>query len=484
LSAPAPSTPRRFDPGSAYNPEKGLLYLFDRLGVLVVRAWPDPRAWRLGLVGPWKGARPIGLDLTAPDRRARGRVRSRRRHRCQARAFAAIPTDQRVMAGRFGTRAWPLHCVFSRVPGSLELARLHPALAAGLALHATLRPAVTKPYRSARALLAKPPPRIARAVASWLGFPPGRAAVRVLRKLPPALCGPANLRLLQQALAVPAIARPLHHVAGINRAVLFLLRHLLQPEGPVVAATPLLQRLGALSGPDALLAMGDLDYAVHVWAEAWPGRPMPALQRPAQLCRLILRARAELASPERMRALAQALGGFAPPPIALDNVLGLQLEPLGSVDRVLLEARSMGHCIASKRYIEDSARGLGFGYAVETTSAMPGAGAERATAWVVPTGGGSYALEQLQGPANAPPSEALAAAMRVWLHQHNHPHLAPRRRGDPHHSCRPTGRTLRVVRHRRPAPFRTRPVGPHRPPAPPPPQGRQLNLDFYDDMPF
>jgi hypothetical protein len=485
LSDPATSTPRTFNPGSAYNPERGLLYLFDRQGVLVVRAWPDPRAWRLGLVGPWKGARPIGLDLGAPDRQPRGRARARRRHRCQAQAFAAIPEPQRRLAARFGDRAWPLHCLLTRVPGAAQLADQCPALATGLAFHAALRPAVTHPFRSARALLAKPPPRISRAVAAWLGFPSGRAAVRVLRRLPADLCSPANLHLLQRALTDPAIARLLHHAVGLNRAVMVLLRHLLDPESPVVAAAPLLQRLGELPAAGIPRALGPLGYAVHCWREAWPDRPMPTLLSVRQLEHLAQRAQAELNSPERIRAAALALGPFAAPPIAPDNVLGLQLDPLATVDHVLREARIMGHCIASHQYIEDSVRGVGFGYAVSSTPALPGADAERATAWVVPTGGGCYELAQIRGPHNTPPSEHLAAALRVWIHQHNHPHLAPRRRGDALDQQRAKGHTLRVVRHR-PARAAPRPAAQAPPPRrrAPPPQGHQLDLYFFDDMPF
>lgn len=483
MPAPASNTPRRFDPGSAFNPERGLLYLFDHQGVLVVRPWPDPRAWRLGLAGPWKGARPIGLDLGAPDRRPRGRAPARRRHRCQAQAFAAIPTLQRRQAASFGQRAWPLHCLFTRVPEAVGLAQLCPALAAGLAFHASLRPAVTKPYRSARALLTKPPPHIARAVAAWLGFPPGRATVRVLRRLPAALCGPANLRLLQEGLTDPAIARSLRHIASLNPAVMVLLRQLLDPAAPVVAAGPLFQRLGDLPAAELPRAVGALHFAPQRWAEAWPQRPMPALHSLRQIDLLVARAHAELESPARVRAMAQALGPFAAPPIKPDNVLGLKLEPLSTVDHVLQEALRMGHCIASRRTIEDSVGGQGFGYAVSTTLALPVVRPERATAWIVPVGEGCYQLAQLQGPRNAPPSEALAAALRVWIHQHNYPHLAPRRRGDQLDRQRATGRTLRVVRHRRPAPARARPAVQPRPPTPPP-QGHQLALDFYDDMPF
>ncbi len=476
MPAASPNAPRFFSPGSAYNAERGLLYLFDHHSVLVVRAWPDPRAWRLGRSGPWKGARPIGLDLATPDRTVRATsANGQRRHANQAQAFTVIPPQQRRLAASFGQRAWPLHCLFSRVPGSQQLARVCPALAAGLAFHASLRPAVAQPFRSARALLAKPPARIARAVADWLGFPPGRATVRVLRRLPAALCGPGNLQLLRRALAQPSLRRALCHLPRFNVAVLSLLHHLLHPTGPVRSAGPMLQRLAALPSRGATEARSSIAALVHTWAEAWPQRPLPRLITLAQLSRLRQQANVELHSPERIRRWALPLGPFATPPIQPDNVLGLELRPLGTVDQLLAEAAHMGHCIGSRHYVSDSVGGAGFGYAVLGSPTGPASRRERATAWVVPDGGGRVALEQIHGPSNHPPSEALVAAVNIWIHQHNYPHLAPRRRGDPLDRQRKLGRTLRVVRVRRPA------AGPPpmpRPRLPPPCASQQQLLPF------
>lgn len=467
--------PRHFSPGSAYVPEQGKLYLFDPSGVLVVRAWPDPRAWRLGRVGPWKGARPIGLDLAAPDRKARpSSERCRRKLACQAQAFAAIPVEQRRLAARFGTRAWPLHCLFSRVPGSMQLAQLCPALAAGLAFHSKLRPAVTRPYRSTRALLAKPPAFIARSVAAWLGFPPGRATVRVLRRLPPSLCGPADLRLLQQALAHPSLRRSLCHLPRINGAVLTLLHHQLAPSSPIRSAGPLLQHLARLPAVQAGAARGRLAGLIPAWKEAWPDRPLPPLISPSQLDKLRAHAHAELASPERLRLWAHALGPFATAPVPPDNGLGLELRPLACVDHLIAEAEFMCHCIASREYVRDSVQGTGLGYAVRGSPTGLHGLRERATVWVVRADHGHARLAQLHGPGNEPPTESLVAAVQAWIHQHNYPDIAPRVRGDAFDRQRHLGHTLRVMRVRRHGPRPPTVPVPHTRLAPPPPGQQQL----------
>ena len=475
MSSPAP---RRFEPGSAFMPERGKLYLFERDSALVVRPWPDPRAWRLGATGPWTGARPIGLDLAAPDRRRRHRrPLHRRRQAAQAAAFALIPDDQRRLAASFGDRAWPLHCLFTRVPGAMELARLCPALAAGLAFHASLRPRVARPYRSARALLGKPPPRIARAVGRWLGFGRDRATVRVLRRLPPALCSPGNLRLLQRALAMPAVAKALTHLPTMNAAVLTTLHHLLDPAGPVQRAGPLLQLMARLPQRSATVARSQLAGAVASWAEAWPGRPMPELRSFRQLHRLRNQADAELASPARLLAWAEPLGPFAAPMADPTNAQGLWLRPLTDVQSLIDEAGVMGHCLASRLYVEHCAQGLGSAYAVRGALRPDQPGRERATVWLGPGRDGRAELGQLLGPGNHPVSDTLSATVRTWLHHHNHPDLAPRLRGDDADLARTKGRTLRVVRHRhgRSADGARAPTPTHQAPQSPP---CQLQLGF------
>ena len=178
--------PRKFKPGTNWMPDRGKLYLFTTRDVIVVRPWPDPMAWRLGTEGPWHSVRPYGLPLDAPELLLR-ECGGPRIHQ-YARAFAAIPERQRRLAARFGGRAWHLHALFSRVPGSQELARRNPALAAALACSWLLRKPVKRPLRSARSLLRKPGPQICRAVSAWLGLGGARSTVRILGKIPPEDC--------------------------------------------------------------------------------------------------------------------------------------------------------------------------------------------------------------------------------------------------------------------------------------------------------
>jgi hypothetical protein len=266
------STPRSFDPGSAY--KDGKLYLFDGQGVLVVRAWPAPRAWRLGLDGPWKGARPIGLDLAAPDKL---RASSSRRLRCQAQAFAEIPVVQRRAAARFGDRAWSLHCLFTRVQGAIGLAERCPALAAGLAHANSLRPPVGKPMRSARALLRRPGPRTARQVAEWLGFEPSRAVVRVLGKLEPGSCGVRNLRALRWALANPRLRKFLLHASRLHQPLLHLLSLMAEPAWDTSVGNAVLVTVADRPPQRAWPLVARIESLQCSWPELWPRRPLSDL---------------------------------------------------------------------------------------------------------------------------------------------------------------------------------------------------------------
>jgi hypothetical protein len=411
-------SPRNFSPGSGY--KDGKLYLFSGSDLLVVRAWPQPMAWRLELEGPWRGARPVGLELDAPDRLAALPEDHRlsefqlRRLRAQAQAYGAIPEDRRREALRFGKRSWGMHVLFTRVPGALELARVHPALAVGLAFPGHLRPRIARPLRAARTLLAKPGPQTAQRVAGWLGFDPSRAVVRTLRKLEHFQCSPWKLALLQRALAQLDTHKLLCHLPAFNGSVFALLEQLLEPGSPVVSANALALELAAL-GPELRRDVEELlRESAAEWTRAFPQQPMPPLRSLEQLEQLHIDAQAKLGSAVYHWGGRRQL--YPPPPVMGITTPSVRIQPLSSPSLQRAEGRGMRHCVGNGLYVYKAARGSGYAYAVRL---ILGGEEQRATAWVVAKRDGSVRLASLRGRSNEKPIPELLVATQAWIDVHN-----------------------------------------------------------------
>ena len=463
-------TPRSFAPGAAV--KDGKLYLFCEESALVVRPWPDSRAWRLGLEGPWKGARPVGLDLGAPDKLG---SRSRLRRRCEAQAFASIPRERRRAAARFGDRGWPLHNLFTRVPGALGLAEHCPALAAGLAFSHHLRAPVNKPLRSARALLRSPGSHTARDVAAWLGFEPSRAVVRVLRKLEPCCCDAGSLRLVREALQHRHLRKALLHAGRLRQPALVLLGWAVdsawQP-GLDAAVVTAVARLDFRGGWDVVASIQNL---VPMWADLWPDRPLPRLVSVDQIARLDALVEAEVDSPRFLHRLAQSFGGFPAPPLLGGLVEGFRFEPLCSVDDLVSEGRAMEHCIGSRPYVSGCARGEGYGYRVEPVAPpLVGQLQNRATVWLERDEGKPWKLTGLQSKGNEEPSYMLRTVVERWLQcQDSASPVQP----SPEETAEAAPGPQPLQARERPRPVRRLQAR-----QPPPAMGRQLGL--WLDMPF
>jgi hypothetical protein len=464
------STPRSFASGAAF--AAGKLYIFREDSALVVRAWPDPRAWRLGLEGPWRGARPVGLDLAAPDKLRPG---SAWRRRCEARAFAPIPRDRRRAAARFGDRGWPLHNLFTRVPGALALAELCPALAVGLAFSHLLRAPVRKPQRSARALLRSPGPRMARDVAAWLGFEPSRAVTRVLRKIEPRCCDAGNIIIVRAALQDRQLRKVLLHADRLGKPALVLLGWAVDPGWRPGLDTAVVNAAVRLHDRLAWGVVGDILHLRPWWADVWPERPLPRLVSVPQIARLAARVNAGLDSPRYLRSLAENLGGFPTPPLPGGLMDGYRFEPLYSVDDLIAEGCAMEHCIGSRPYVGRCARGEGFGYRVEAVAPqLVGQPQNRATVWIDRGEGQRWELGGLQARGNAEPSFLLREVVKHWLglQDFTNPVRVLAERTQQHDP------TLALI----PPPLRPRRLGRQPPRRPPPAQGHQLGLQF--DVPF
>jgi hypothetical protein len=460
---------RRFQPGTVY--KDGKLYLFTSQSVVVVRPWPDPRAWRLGVSGGWKAVRPKALDLSAAEKLEAGGASSWSL-RCQARTFARIPEPRRLAATRFGQNAWALHNLFSRVPGALELASNCPALAAGLAFgHHCLQPTVTRPLRTARALLRDPGPRTARRVAERLGFEPSRAVVRVLRKLDPADCDPSGINTVRESLKRPSLRKFLLHTPQLHDSTLMLLRLAVGPTRLRVGSQ-LLHDVGSMRGRDAWEILETLVTLEGWWLELWPDRVLPRIESCGQALRLLEEARLERDAPPRLREFVAEKGGFPDPPLMGGLIDDLRILPLRTLDDLLLEGQAMRHCLGSRAFVESCVGRWGYGYRVEPHRSESETSPQRATLWVGPGEHDGWVLRQLRAEGNSPPSAPVLATVRRWIACQQRPGqvFPPPDRED-------RGRTLRVVRHR---PGRRAAAPPRR--RPPPPLGEQLSLDF--NMPF
>lgn len=265
-----------WQPGSVC--KNGKLYRFDRRQVVVMAPWPDPRAWyrtatkawqptrrradevlcqglwdlnaspadiylevarnflpmtrpgETGAVGPQLAAR---LQALAPDLAALGsgafpwpddldaaaRPWARilvRQYVAFSQYFAPVPVVVRQTLSALRERRWQLLNLFARVPGGLELYHANRGLTFCLANNwAFHTPAVTHPYRSARALVA----RKQRHIAGWLGFPATPAVVRLLAKFEPAALSMRSLLFLRHTVADPAVSKVLGHLPRLNADV-------------------------------------------------------------------------------------------------------------------------------------------------------------------------------------------------------------------------------------------------------------------------
>ncbi len=272
----------------------GKLYLFQPNELVVIRGWPEMRAWRRTPVrGGWTNVRPElqlipnnGTFQTARrdsdwlanvcphdvPRQAPDAADSWLHTRDLAALFrqaasycafeleqigeALVPKDLTrmfeflapfpcmVLAATFPfkQRQWHLAAFCARVTGGLTLLRSNPALAFCLASNSCFRaPLPTQPMRDARRWIMK----TRRAIAAWLGFPDCENSVAILAKIPADACDIALLRRFRDVLHQDhAVKKVLSHATAISARTLALCTHpLLQP----MLAAPALAQFSRLA---------------------------------------------------------------------------------------------------------------------------------------------------------------------------------------------------------------------------------------------
>lgn len=242
-----------------YAMKNGKFYSFDRHKVLVLKGWPDPRAWVKSPRKGWRHGRkdadqlfsaflfqdherpPVekpDLDLvelpeylephlmseeerekTLSFHRWLHMVGWKEKH-LLADFFDQIPVSIRTELMYYSTRKWHVMNLMARCPGAFDLHFSNPALCYALASNWVFHtPGVKQPMRAARSLIRKKQKEALR----WLGFPASESARRILRKIDSKALSVESLLYLRQTLTDPGKAKILAHLPRINTGALRLI---------------------------------------------------------------------------------------------------------------------------------------------------------------------------------------------------------------------------------------------------------------------
>ena len=389
--------------------ETGDLLLFRWDCVQILRAGPPPQAWVKTAKEPyWKPNRGgDALSLRAAH------FQVRRYRAMQTRAVKAglprpsyprfealegflqlIPDEMLKEIVKFRRRHWHLYGLFARGgPAALELSRSNNrALAFALASAWCFARPVRWELRRARALLRHKRKHIAAA----LGFPPTRAAVRVLAKVVPESIDVRPLLFLRDALNQSDLARKrLAHVGQVNCGVI----RLLTSRFAAHLSTTLLDDVGkmrscAFSGHDVHRLVED---TLAMCRDL--GRPLPVIRSYDHLLRL------HAGSIDHIRARGpHADCTFDPPP--LPPAAGLQA--IHDARTLWMEGDQMRHCVSSYRH--DIMAGNIYVYRV-----LKGDGRKRCTLAIGRDRRGRWEVVDLKSKCNASPGQSARAFVDTWL---------------------------------------------------------------------
>ena len=229
--------------------KNGKLYEFTDTHVLVMKGWPDPRAWFKQRSHGWiptrkwadalfsqpefldkdpapvKPPRPFVLPdgqmilpgIVIPEERWARRDYSDYVARM---AFVSlIPEEIRREVRAYSDRRWHVMSLLARCPGALDLSHSSPALLFAMASNwAFHKPAVTQPIRAARSLVWKKQ----KAIQEWLGFPGTEPVRRLLAKITPEAVNVEGLLYLREALGNSVCPKLLSHLPTLNRAAIMM----------------------------------------------------------------------------------------------------------------------------------------------------------------------------------------------------------------------------------------------------------------------
>jgi len=428
----------------------GKLYEFSASGILVLRQWPDLRAWRRTPKGrQWQQVRPhlrlhrMDAGWSCEVHRRESKVRPSLggmhiRHvlaqdpeqagnfmdgmldgpymppdealggaepiwallqpawviELRSEFLKSIPEEILAAVAPYSSRHWHLLNLIARCPGALDLVRATPALAFALAsLWAFRNPAPRQPLRAARALLHKRQPEIA----AWLGFPSDRSTMRVLRKIPPGECSIPNLLHLRDQLAVHP--KPLRHMRILGTASLHIMA---RAAGRYAVSDTYLCELGVSPQP--------------IWLKSEPGLIRDVLwmrETLGETGSFVIHSHANLQRHhdhlvERVGRMDLKLLDPDPlpePPFPGITTSDLHLEPLTTPAELLIEGRAQSNCVGA--YAKRIRRGGLYVYRVLAP--------ERATLAIARIRNDTWRISELKAPGNAEVMDSTRQSVESWL---------------------------------------------------------------------
>lgn len=256
--------------------KNGKLFIFRFNKIIVLKGWPDPRSYEKILMvknfidfvsndqklelysNGWRHIRPkieelipdlfdwgiiaaeipyryqLSLPFNGPINESKA---EKEREAC-VRFIENVPLDIKRAITLYSKRQWHMFSLFSRCPGSLDLANSNPSLAFALASNWVFhKPAVKKPLRAARSLLRKKQ----RFILEWLGYPSkGDIIVNLFRKIE-LQC--LNINFLLYLRDVLKDERNIKILCHLSRVEPYALRLLLHPDTQFMLSPRLMYEL-------------------------------------------------------------------------------------------------------------------------------------------------------------------------------------------------------------------------------------------------
>lgn len=189
-----------FNQGTAF--KNGKLYLFSRTRVIVVKPWPEMRAWTRTRTTGWKATRDLvdrrlDIVLETPDvldayasqislwgaaSGASGAAAELRRQFGWWEFCRRVPRDLLLQIECFRERRWHLLAMAARCPQAADLIFTNPALAVALSSLWVFRNRAES--GRAMSLIRRMAGRKQREIAEWLGFGSSSSTATLLSKIP------------------------------------------------------------------------------------------------------------------------------------------------------------------------------------------------------------------------------------------------------------------------------------------------------------
>lgn len=414
----------RIRPGVAFR--DGKLFIFGNSQIIVIRQWPDIRAWRKSEQHGWHTWRPqlhprlIRLHepqfktAVTPEQADQTASRSefsfslaewiqyklqRQRKFAEAswRFSEPIPPEVRYAVRSFDESRYEVLQAFATVDYAMELYRSNPPLFYAL-------------VRNDQFLIEPPRARLAACrrwilhkqhhIATWLGFPRdvSKVCVRILSKLPSRDVRIHRLRWLRQMLADPDLRKLFAFAPQIDATVIGFVwdaRELLHPS----LVAKLAHRMEGKALFETRLIVRDCIRMWRLLERPWPpAKKICGINALEDLHDELWR------SCERRVSVAGLSVRFAEPPLPEWP----DIELLGTTKEIIAEGEQMDHCVAS--YIPEMTSGE---KAILLYRVL---WPERATLRLAKTGE-KWRIAELRCQRNQAPSPETFEFVRTWLVQ-------------------------------------------------------------------